>query len=527
MFLGKNSKKTGLFKKLRREKKIEQNIVTHPDSENVPYEENVITPGEFEEIEEKEGTKLEEVEENISRGKPEAELSPMDKLVMKVERLEGKINAMDSVDKSIQDRISELSEEIGELRSSILEKEKTLNEVESKTKEVIDVFEEVKPGEIKEELEKKEEKIVNNKAALETLAMKQKELKEEIDKIKNIMEKIKSFENLVEMSEKINEKFSQIEENKKYTSRLAAKVENIFSELNVRMKEFRDAIEKVDMNEETIKELMKSVDMMEIKIDNVVTKDELEKAKKEITENKEKKIVELEDKIYDMKDFLEDIITKAGGSKFLRSKKVMPWRMELENRIKKIEKMLESSGGEEFKKRIRDIEDKINDIEKKITSVKEGMKKGGNENLKKELKEMKDRLKFIENLKPQKIDVKASEKLKKLINTELLKRDKRFTETSVDIEKKINKLDNEFRKMKNEIIGDKKDIKYYITKVIDSKVAEIRSRITQEIPINIEKWIEENLKKGYTREELKESLKKGGYNPIYVDIYFLKNNQLR
>jgi hypothetical protein len=43
-----------------------------------------------------------------------------------------------------------------------------------------------------------------------------------------------------------------------------------------------------------------------------------------------------------------------------------------------------------------------------------------------------------------------------------------------------------------------------------------------EIPVNVEKWLSENVNKGYTLEEMKESLRRGGYDPSYVDIYFAK-----
>ncbi|UCG94950.1 MAG: PGF-pre-PGF domain-containing protein, partial [archaeon] len=47
----------------------------------------------------------------------------------------------------------------------------------------------------------------------------------------------------------------------------------------------------------------------------------------------------------------------------------------------------------------------------------------------------------------------------------------------------------------------------------------------KKMPGNLERWIEENLKKGYKPEELRESMRKAGRNPKYVDI-LLKSRKL-
>ena len=428
-----------MLHKKKHKKEVEQTIITHPTSkETISYEENVITPEEFEEIEKREGSGEEEAEKiEVEPKTPKTEVGEIDKLVMKLERLEERVNVMSDVDKAIQDRITKISEEIGELRSSLLERDRNIREMENKVKEFLEIFEEIKPENIKNDIEKKEEEISENKAKIEVLSTQLKEVKREIESFKEIMEKIESFENLVKISEKINEKFSQIEESKKYTSRLAGKVENIFFELNNRVKELKEALEKIEMNEENIKELMKTVDILEIKTNNVVMKEELEKVKKNIREEIEKNKIDVEDKLYDLKDFLEDVIRKIGDKEMLNSKKVIPWKTELENKIKEIENKIE-------KMKIPENE-KMKEIESALKTVN------------KEIEEMKKEIEIIKK-KEEKIESPSSQPQK--------------------------------------------------------------TEVMSEMPIHIEKWIEENIKKGYTKEELKESLKRGGYDPKYVDIYF-------
>lgn len=455
---GPKKKKEGLFGKLKKKFKegkgdeIKQNIITHPSSEEgvVDYDENVMSPEEFDEIE-KEEKVIEEVKETDVKI-PESvtgEATEIDRISMKLERMAGRIGAMDDMEKSIQERISNLSEEIGELRSSILEKERVLNQIETQNKKVIDIFNEIKPENFRRELEKKEEEIVKNRAELESFMARQKELKEEMENIKKIMEKVKSFENLVEISEKVTERLSKIEENKKYTSRLTSKVENIFSELNNRMKDFRNYMEKIDMNDETIKELMKSLDMVEIKIEKVVSKDNVEEIKKGLEEEIKNNKMNLEDKIYDLKDFLEDIVSQSGGSKLLKSKKVMPWRMEIEKKMKEIEKLLRNSKSEVLKLG----------------------------NFRKELDELK---------------------------------------------REVKRLNTRFQKVSQRESVKPSYIPQGTAKPSKKSAKEPAIEPTGEIPVNVEKWLSENVNKGYTLEEMKESLRRGGYDPSYVDVYFAK-----
>ncbi len=474
-------KKRGLFgnlKKKTKKEEIKQTIVRNVDLKGgVQYDENIITPDEFNVIEEDEKkTAEEEVKENpVKLSEKNTEANIVDQIMMKVERIEGKIGAMNEMDKSTQERISNLSEEIGELRSSVLEKERTLNKIETQSKRVIDAFEEINPENFMKELEKKEEEIVKNQALIESLSFKQKELKENTKKLENIMEKVKSFENLVEISEKIEGKFSQIEENKKYTSRLASKVENIFSELNNRLKDLRDSIEKIDMNEETIKELMKSVDMMEMKIEKIVTKDKLEEIKKSIEEKMKNNKIDFEDKIYDLKDFLEDIISKSGGIKLLKARQIMPWRIEMEKKMNEIEKLLGSS---------------------KSDIIKIG-------NFRRELEELK-------------INVKGLDRSDFKREMEGLKKDVRRVE-------KMFQRKSEEKPVKN--IVEKIVPRQEVPVVSTVKSIQIANKPTEEIPVNVEKWMTENLNKGFSSEELKESLRRGGYDPSFVDIFLAKKTK--
>ena len=94
---------------------------------------NVITPEEFQELEKKEGRKIklkgaaktEEPKPRHSRDSVNPEM-----LLLKTEKLEGRLETMGEFRKAMEERLSVLNQEIGELRSSIMEKDKVLREVQ-------------------------------------------------------------------------------------------------------------------------------------------------------------------------------------------------------------------------------------------------------------------------------------------------------------------------------------------------------------------------------------------------------------
>ncbi|MCS7106413.1 MAG: hypothetical protein NZ942_03790, partial [Candidatus Aenigmarchaeota archaeon] len=70
-----------------------------------------------------------ELEEEVKRkkgSKVEVEEITLPELLLRVEKIEGKIEVLTDFKKSIDERVEVISEGIGELRSTLLEKEKLL-----------------------------------------------------------------------------------------------------------------------------------------------------------------------------------------------------------------------------------------------------------------------------------------------------------------------------------------------------------------------------------------------------------------
>lgn len=296
----------------------------------IPEEENIITPEEFEEIEKKEKKKGVSVKPKPEKKPQESKAGLLDRmggrsgktnvdeLFLRLEKIEAKMEAGEGLRQATEEKMTRLSEEIGELRSAILEKERTFNKMESGFDKVKDMFEEIKPSKLRADLEKKDDAIEKMAAKLEAFDTKVSEMKKSISDIAGIMEKIKSLKNMVSLSENISKKMERVEEDRNETSKIASKIESMFSELAEKMTEFHNYKDKIEFSSDSMHDIMKAMDMMEVKVENALKKDDMKK----IDDRIEQMSTELGDSIQTVRDIVDDLVTslKKGGVKDLLAK---------------------------------------------------------------------------------------------------------------------------------------------------------------------------------------------------------------
>ena len=310
--------------------------------QDITEEENVITPEEFEQLETKEKkgklgflknkpkAQAPRKEELIERGRMRTE----DDIIVSVEKIQAKLETIEDLRQTMEERISRLSEEIGELRSSILEKDKTFNQVESGFEKVKEIFDELQPKKIRAELDRKEDAIEKIGARVESFDTKISEMKKNMADVVSIMEKIKDIKNVVAISENISKKMSKIEDDKKDTAKTAGKVESLFSEITEKMAEFHSYRDKIEFSSESMHDIMKSIDMMEVKIENAVTKEDMKK----VDDRFEQLEKDLTDKTQIIRDIVDDLVTdlKKGGVKDLLAKQGKSRIDEINKRLSEI-----------------------------------------------------------------------------------------------------------------------------------------------------------------------------------------------
>jgi uncharacterized phage infection (PIP) family protein YhgE len=238
-------------------------------------------------------------------------------LVLKTEKLEGKLEAMADFRKAMEERLSGLNQEIGELRSAIMEKDRIINQIQGGFGKIREAAEGMEPDKIAKQLAAKEEAIEKNQAAIESLVLQAKELRKEIKANSDILEGVRDIKNVSGLVQTLKQKMGKIEEDRKFTSRTAGKIETMFSDLSDKLGEFQSYKEKIGFNEETMHELMKVVDMLETRFDENAKKDDVKRIEGSVDERFERARTEVDDKLYDIRNLIDDLLTalKEGGIK--------------------------------------------------------------------------------------------------------------------------------------------------------------------------------------------------------------------
>jgi chromosome segregation ATPase len=213
------------------------------------------------------------------------EETKMSDLVLRLEKIDGKLEILDRTRNDVNDRMTQLAEEIGELRTMMMERERTFDKVKSQFDIVKESVTDIRPERLAKKFEKTEKDILESKAKIETLETIIKELAEENRRFRRLMEKIKSFENLVDISYEMERKLSRINEIRNYADVVVAKVENIFSELNEKVSQLESQKEKIEKLDELTIEITKMLDEVSIKMTKFVTEKDLADFKKSLEED--------------------------------------------------------------------------------------------------------------------------------------------------------------------------------------------------------------------------------------------------
>ena len=209
----------------------------------------------------------------------------MSDIVLRLEKLNGKMDILDRSRNDMNERLTHLAEEIGELRTMMMERERTFDKVKSQFEIVKETVTDIRPERLKKNFEKTERDILESKARIETLGTILKALAEENKRFRRLMEKIKSFENLVDISYEMERKLSRINEIKNYADIVVAKVENIFSELNEKVSQLESQREKIEKLDELTIEITKMLDEISVKMTKFVTEKDLKDFKKSLEED--------------------------------------------------------------------------------------------------------------------------------------------------------------------------------------------------------------------------------------------------
>lgn len=271
---------------------------------------NAITQEEFQKLEKQESGKKGLFSRIVSKGKgdtsePPKKASPpkapqrslndneltdelyglnekFDKLMVDVEKQAGKLEMYEEEKASLAQRISDLASQLGELRSVIVSRERSFDKIESDFAKIQEEVNSISPKSIQKNFEVFESKQIKTESEIEKLNIQLKKVEETVSGFEATMKRIKSYDNLFKMLDKIGHKVSEITATKGYIDRMTAKTESIFSELSEKTQILDSQEERLKANETLIHDMAKDLDKIGLLVKDGARREDVTKMKKEL-----------------------------------------------------------------------------------------------------------------------------------------------------------------------------------------------------------------------------------------------------
>ncbi len=321
------------------------------------------------EILKEEGLIEEEPQEEVPEKKEERGVNPVEELTIRVEKLEGKLEMEKEARVSLEERLSTMSESIGDLRRMILDREKDISRMEKDVEEMKEMLKYLEPSKIEKRFEKFTMDIEKVQANIEKFDVLTKELRERLKRVEDKISKLGSFEGLADVMEKIRKIEADIKEEKRNVDVAVGKVESIFSDMSENLASIRKERETIEKLNDIVTDLLKTVDKLNMKMENdVVQKKDFESIKEQFE--------------YEMKQNLETAVQRAmlsqkGLNEIIEEKKKLENALDTAENDYKLGKI----SAESYEELRRGIETKLNVINDILDRInKEALAKTVEEN---------------------------------------------------------------------------------------------------------------------------------------------------
>jgi len=239
----------------------------------VPEEEKIVRPEE--KVEMGAGKSVEDIH------KIETDLG---KLNIEIEKLKTMIESIKEIRSSTEDKIQRLMESVGEIRSLVFQREAKLGEESAKLDKLNEIVSEMEPEKIAKELSKRDKEIGTHETRLEKLEVKSDDMLKTMKSIQKILEGMGNLENVVNVSKDVTEKSIKIQKNMKDMERLSDRLQKIYVDLNKKLEEFMTYKAKQEEMEELTKELVKTVDQINLNLEQYAKTEDVNALKFTLTD---------------------------------------------------------------------------------------------------------------------------------------------------------------------------------------------------------------------------------------------------
>ncbi len=224
----------------------------------------------------------EESDEKESKKSVDDTSKAVNNLAIELEKLKVMIEAMRDQKKGTDESIQSLFESIGEVRSMSIQNDSAEREMISKMERVDDDINSLKPKEMEKRFSSINETLEKYQLTLEKLQSKSDDMSERLNKVFDSVKAIGNTETLTGLNQNVQKKLDDIREASNYVERLSSKAEKIFIDLKMQLDDMVVLRSKQEALEDAIKDVLKTLDAINIKFENYPTKKDLDEEKQDI-----------------------------------------------------------------------------------------------------------------------------------------------------------------------------------------------------------------------------------------------------
>lgn len=236
--------------------------------------------------------------------KPVSEKPDYTRILMNMEKLQTEMETVKDFRKQSDEVMRELTEKMGELRSQLFDRESIVKETESKVKIIEDMVSEIDPKKYMREMESRKSEIMEVMAKTGKFEVVEKGLADDVSSIKETLQGIRSVENLEKILNDIHESVSKNMKLKDEIERESGKTERFYLEMENKIKEFAEMKSRLERAEEFVKEINRGMDVVNIKVAALVSREDMEIFQKSITSDIESGKQAMEAKLKELQRFL-------------------------------------------------------------------------------------------------------------------------------------------------------------------------------------------------------------------------------
>jgi len=225
------------------------------------------------------------------------------KMDARLEKLNANIETLKETNSGLSERMQTINESIGELRSQGAQRESSIKDSQSRLETLNEEVSAINPEKYSKALEKRDKTASKQDMRIEKLEMKTSEIAKTTGDIRKLLESIGGLENVASVSKDIGKKMNQVSQSYNDIQKLSNRTEKMYVQLNKRMENFAVYQSKQENVEGVVKDIIKSVDAISMRLDDYVTITNFDALKKSISD--------LEIKIGSLQEMISKVIPIA------------------------------------------------------------------------------------------------------------------------------------------------------------------------------------------------------------------------